>query len=231
MKRRVFLLLLLPLVCVTSCKQKELRKDIADFIANFSLEAAVQAYKVVEMNKVLTVNDGNKITVTNEKISFDVSDINTPQYTHTTEVYENETLIKTSMESLVYENDELYYQVADKKYAYTLEQGHSLIEKFFYTETALDGSYHNGGYYYGDVIAHSCYDYQNQITIDQENNLFIQEGSTTSSSDGVNVKRTSKVIVDKVGMLISNYANAKSQSDDREVTTEITIKNLLHETN
>ena len=226
MKIKKFVILLVSIFTLSACNQKVLRSDIAKFIENFSLTKAVEAYKEVEMTKVVTVNDLSKLTITEETISFNVKDVNNPIYNHTYYEKENGETVKTTIEYFLKENDKFYLVSNEVKSEITLESAHNIIQQFFYKETYLDGEYHSGGYYYGDVIKNSCYDYQNQITIDAENDLYRFSACTVDRSGGVNVDRCSEMVVDNLGMLIKNVASAKSQSDAREAKTEINIKKI-----
>ena len=213
------------LLALGACnKQIKLREDIADFIENFSLTQAVEAYKKVEMIKEIYTNDNGVIGLKRETITFDVNEVTHPEYRYETKEYEGETLVKTSEEYLLYEEETIYLMHGGEKREYTLEQAHALIQNFFYKKTYLDGTYHTDGYYYGDIISRSAVDYQRYITIDVENELLLFKGQSQNKANNETVTRSSELVIDKLGMLIKNVAIAKS--DTKESKTEINIKNI-----
>ena len=223
MKNKFLKLLPILIISLTSCTQEiPLREDIEEFICTFSLSEAVKEYKKAEATKEVYINDGEKITTQEEKISFDVNDVNHPIYSHTLKAVEKgREFITKSEEYLFYEENKIYLISNESKQEYTLEDAHKLVERFFYKEVLLDGTYHNRGYYYGDIVTASCRDYQNFIDIDIENQLLHFKAEHINISDGENVKNISEFYVNKLGMLTKNVATAKS--DTKEMTTTINV--------
>ena len=206
---------------LTSCNKKEIRSDIAEFIASFSVEEAVESYKKTEMNKTQTVlKDGEK-TVTIETINFDVTDPYDPQYHHHSDKYVNDVLTESVDQYLKHENDAYFGVINEVEYEYDLEKCHDLIRQFFYKNTYLDGTYHADGYYYGDIVKGSIEDYQNYITIDEEKQNLTFSHCQNQTQNGMDVRRCSTFVVDALGML--NYNLATTSAGQNEARTEITI--------
>jgi len=211
-----YLTILLPLV-LTSCQKKILREDIAEFIANFSLENAINEYKRVNFSKIQTIKNGEEITLKKEIINFDVSDVSYPVYQRSYQEVKNEVEIDSLEEHFEITDNQYYLVINDKKEESTLEGLHNIIQQFFYKEVSLNGQYHSEGYYYGDIVSYSAYDYQNNITIDNESELLIF--SECQNYQGT--MRCSYFQVDKTGMMIKNIASGLQ--DDKEAKTEIEI--------
>ena len=206
---------------LTSCNKKELRSDIAEFIASFSVEEAVESYKKTEMNKTQTVlKDGEK-TVTIETIDFDVTDPYNPQYHRHSDKYVNEVKTESIDQYFKHENDDYFVIINDVEYKYDLEKCHDLIRQFFYKAVYLDGTYHEPGYYYGDMIKASALDYQNYISIDEEKQELTFSNCQNQIQNGEDVRRCSTFRVDALGMLTYNLAVTSVGAN--EARTEITI--------
>ena len=216
--RNLVLLTLLTCFTFSSCNKKELRSDIQEFVSDFKLETAVEHYKKVEMNRVVETNDNGSLTKEIETLTFDINDVNKPLYHHQIDTYKGEELQNTSMSYLEHVDEKIYYVANSSTEEMSLEEAHNLIKSFFYSKTYLDGQYHDRGYYYGDILLNNIYEYQNFVTINEEQTLLTIEISRTQ--DGV--LRKSKIVVDKFGMIVQNIASAKR--DNQESTTTISIK-------
>lgn len=205
---------------LASCSKNELRPDIAEFILNFNVENAVANYKKVEMRKVTDINDNGEISKTVETITFDVNDVEAPQYRKEINEIKGEITTRTTLNYISYEEDKIYFVSNESKSEMTLEGAHAIVQTFFYTSTALDGQYHEGGYYNGDVIKNIAYNYQNFIRIDEENESLILEYSKVESG----IKRSVKQIHDKWGMWKEYIASASR--DNQSAVTTITVTKL-----
>lgn len=209
------------MMLLTSCNKKEIRSDIAEFIASFSVEAAVEAYKKTEFNKTQTVNkDGDK-TVTIETINFDVTDPYNPQYHRETLKYVNDVLTESTDQYIKHENDQFFMVINEVEYDYDLEKCHDLIRQFFYKNTYIDGTYHTDGYYYGDIVKGSIEDTQEFMTVDEETELLTFSYCKNSTVQGEEVRECSTFKVDKLGMLTYNLASAITPT--KSAVTEIVI--------
>ena len=222
MKRRTFAtIFILAMTLLSSCGKKEIRSDIAEFIASFSVEAAVEAYKKTEFNKVQTVHLDGDVTVTYETINFDVTDTQDPQYHRHLETYVNDALTESIDQYIKHENDAFYVVINESEYEYDLEKCHDLIRQFFYKNTYLDGTYHADGYYYGDMVKGSIEDYQDYIIINQDIQKLVFSHCQNQTQNGRDVRRCSTFHVDALGMLTYNFAVTTAGED--EARTEITI--------
>ena len=220
MKTKSFIIPLLVGISLISCNKKELRADIEKFISNFSLEVAVEHYKKVDMVRTVNVDDGQIKTKQVETITFDVTDVNKPQYRHQIDDYTEENLTNTSVSYLEYVDETIYYIANSNRSETTLEKAHELIQRFFYTKTALDGTVHDGGYYRGDMLINSAYYIQNNITIDEEQETMVVDKDVVDAQ-GVNTK--SHEVIDKYGMM--TYKKTTSSKDEKSSITEINIQN------
>ena len=227
MKRRTIAsIFILAMTLLSSCNKKEIRSDIAEFIASFSVESAVEAYKKVEMTKTIKVDNLGDKTYTLETINFDVSDPYNPIYHDHSETYKNDVLSETNDTYFKIENEEYFIVINKVEYEYTLEKCHDIIRLFFYKRVILDGTYHEPGYYYGDMIKGSIYEYQKYMEINSENNtLKFNYCYNQRAGTGENVKRCSTFIVDDLGML--NYNLASDTAEGKSVETEIVISKKL----
>ena len=222
MKRRTFaIIFILAMTLLTSCNKKEIRSDIAEFIASFSVEEAVESYKKTEMNTTQTVTKDGESTVTIETINFDVTDAQDPQYHRHSETYVNDTLTELIDQYIKHENDAYILVINESEYDYDLEKCHELIRQFFYKNTYLDGTYHADGYYYGDMVKGSIEDYQDYIIINQDIQKLVFSHCQNQTQNGRDVRRCSTFHVDALGMLTYNFAVTTAGED--EARTEITI--------
>ena len=223
MKRRTFAtIIILAMTLLTSCNKKEIRSDIAEFIASFSVESAVEAYKKVEMNKTVTVDNLGDKTLTLETITFDVTNPQIPIYHSHSETFKNDVLSEINDTYFKVENERYFIVINEVEYEYTIEKCHDIIRQFFYKRVILDGTYHEPGYYYGDMVKGSILEYQDHMEIDTEKHtLNFSYCYNQKAGTGENVRRCSNFVVDELGML--NYNLASDSADGKFVQTEIVI--------
>ena len=219
MKRTVIAMCLSAISLLTSCNGHTLRSDIAKFIASFSLNDAIQAYLEGGYTSTKVEDVEGKETKTVETFSFNVKDVNKPEYSKTVKVYEDDSLTSDVREELVIRDEKYYLQkTGQADIEITLQDCHSYVEKFFYKETMFDGTYHVQGMYYGDYINQSAEYFQNYITIDQDKNLYIFEANVEGVVDGKDTKQYEKYVVNSWGMLdnlnsiMKNGTNSITQS-------------------
>lgn len=217
-----FLSLLTSLVLLASCSNTPLREDIKEFVSTFSLTDSVKAYKVAgyrqEERKVRTDTVSDIIT----ELSFDVSDVTTPIYHKNVKSYVNEELKKEEDEYIEIIEDKYYFHSNETTTEYSLEQCHALVEDFFYTQEEVDGTYHLRGHYYGDYILQTCQSFQNFVTIDDEQELYIFEAEQIKKADsGENVNVHQKYEVNKLGMLVTNNVEMISNSLSYYITINV----------
>ena len=222
MRRKVITMSLLVISLLTSCNKHVLRSDIAKFIASFSLNDAVQAYLEGGYEDTKIEDIEGKVTKTIETFSFNVRDVNKPEYSKTIKVYENDALSSETKEEIVNRNEKFYLEkTGQADIELTLQDCHSYVEKFFYKETMFEGSYHVQGMYYGDYINQSAEYFQNYITIDQENNLYIFEANIEQIVDEKPTKQYEKYVVNSWGML--DYLQVEMKNGTNTITQDIQV--------
>ena len=203
MKKLVLPFVLLSALCACHTKP-ELRKDIKEFISQFSLNAAMEQY-------VTGGYTSTKVTATTKEVislEFSRVDAEHPTYKETTTIYEND--VETSkVEVEVVENEDgLFLSTNGELQATTLKKVNNLITKFFYKQVDLDGTYHTQGCYYGDYLKEVAPVLQKYVTIDQEQELYIYEYEATVN----NVECHQKYLVNKWGMLVENHVTSKNNT-------------------
>ena len=222
MKIRLFPLLTVALL--TSCNVKpELRKDIKQFISNFSLANAVEHYKTGHAVSTKETIEGNNSTKEVEEITYSCLDDVHPTYLKVVTNFENG--VETSKDTLEFvEIEGQYYLLTNGVYEESsLKECTKLITSFFYKKVEVDGSYHTQGYYYGDYIREVAPVLQKYVTIDTVNELYNYEYSVTESKDGETVNMAQKYSVDKWGMLVSNHV--LTESSNKTIARSIYVNN------
>ena len=193
---------------LSSCKQKELRSDIKEFVASFSLSEAMSTYKHAGYtDEKETFKDGVK-TIEKVTLEFDISDIENPLYNYQKITKINEEEETTYNKYLMKEENKIFLVETDKeKVEYSTSQISLLIQDFFYTKTMYEGSYHCNGMYYGDLIVETVRDLQEFVTIDGTNSLYIFSYSTSGKVEGKSAKVDQYYSVNKLGMLVKNLSH------------------------
>ena len=226
MNRRLVLSTFVVSALLSSCTNNYLRSDIKEFIASFSLEDSVSAYKHAGYTKTQTVYQDNKITKTVENMAFNVTDASHPEYRKTIETFEDNEKKEEQTEYVIEENNEFTFVAMDGSHIeYTLLQVHELVEKFFYTSVQAE-VVHLYGMYYGDYIRQIAVAAQQWVTIDQENELYVYEVSDKfTNNTGDEVREYQKYSINKLGMLVNNFLSR--ETDYLKVVTEIETYNYL----
>ena len=215
-----FILPLVMLASLSSCHAKpELRKDIKEFIANFSLKAAMEAYKTGGYTNTKETTKGGIKTKVVITLEFSIVDEEHPTYVEVTTNYEND--VETSKVEVEFvENDgEYYISTNGELKPSSLKECKKLITKFFYKKTELDGTYHIQGYYYGDYLREVAPALQQYVTIDQDNELYIHEYDVVQQDTDIYQKYT----VNKLGMLVENHNTI--ENSDKKVQQDIYVHN------
>ena len=213
MKPRVIALPLIAMSLLSSCSV-ELRSDIKEFVASFSLSEAMATYKVAGYTSVKeTKKDGVK-TLENITLNFNVSDPENPEYhlTTSTKIDENEAQIVEKFSQKI-ENKFYLYETGKDPVEYTADQIKLLVRDFFYTKTMYDGDYHSNGMYYGDFVLETARDLQGFVEIDGENELYIFRHYTEGKVDGLDSSVEQMYSVNKLGMLVKNISNQVKGDD------------------
>ncbi len=222
MKRR-FITILIPVISLlTSCVRNNLRSDIIDFIASFSIDLAVENYPAasysredisIENNvtsKVLTTMTINRKNEDN--LVYDFSKI-------TLEGDEQ----KSNLHRYIEKSEEKYFFISeDGKLEKTKEQVNALLNDFFYT-SSTEGIY-TGGMFMGDAFREILPDIQDLVTIDSENKLLVYSYVNLMNDENKEVRIEQTVTLDQYGMLVKE--DMKKTSDLGVFETHIEVKKL-----
>lgn len=187
---------------LTSCKRVNIRSDIANFIASFSLEESVRNYLEGGYTQTSITTEGEIVTKEIIEFSFNVKEATLPEYKKIKTTYINEELSKEEKEELIIKDDKYYLLDADGEHEYTLEQCHDKVKKFFYEQESFEGTYHSGGMYRGDYILQGIEYFQPYATISEDEKLLTFDISE-EAFDGEGQKYTLNSVysVNKLGML------------------------------
>lgn len=217
-KRRIIGLSILPILLLSSCKQKILRSDIADFIASFSLESSIEEYKEAGYTRVQEIIESGVKTTIREEMSFNVKNLPEISYLYTySKVVDNES-VEEKFTRVSTENEKYFYETEEaNKRECTLEEADQELIKFFYEYNEYD--FHKFGCYYGDIVKESAYSFQNYTTIDEENHLYKLNLDYFDQSINANYKQS--LIVNSLGMLVEN--NFEIVSNENKSSTIWTV--------
>ncbi len=210
---------------LTSCSPAELRSDIKDFVASFSLSESMSTY-------VHAGYTSNKITVfsgvtrhIDETLEFDMSDPENPVYEFTKSLKVGDYEPEISKNFLKKEEGKIYFVEGDKEpVEYTSNQISLLIQDFFYKETLYEGTYHARGMYYGDLILETARELQGFITINDAKTELIFEHNSKGKVDGKNAEVKQKYSVNPLGMLIKNHV--EQVNGDESIIQDIEVYKL-----
>ena len=220
MKLRKLFVVISTVSLLASCSQNNLRSDIAEFIASFSLEDSIKAYLEAGYIETKIATENDTVTKTVLKFDFNVKDALHPQYKKVTSTFINENLENKKLEEIKEENEKFYfYKTGEETSLYSLEQVHSLVEKFFYQKVELE-TIHLYGMYYGDYIKQSVTTLQSLVTIDTERDLYCYAASRTYLNDkNIKVFEEQSYEVNRLGMLTKN--DLVRSTDSLSVVTHI----------
>lgn len=220
MKLRKLFVVISTVSLLASCSQNNLRSDIAEFIASFSLEDSIKAYLEAGYIETKIATENDTVTKTVLKFDFNVKDALHPQYKKVTSTFINENLDNEVVEEIKEENDKFYfYKTGEETSEYSLEQVHSLVEKFFYQKVELE-TIHLYGMYYGDYIKQIVTSLQSLVTIDTERDLYCYAAKRTYLNDkNIKVFEEQSYEVNRLGMLTKN--DLVRSTDSLSVVTHI----------
>ena len=224
MKLKYIAASLILMSLLSSCVKKELRSDIKDFVASFSLSDSMSTYKHAGYtNAKESFIDGVK-TQENTTLEFNLLDESNPQY-HlkiTTKIDEGE---EKKYEKLLTKNEDKFYlnETEKEPIEYSLDQVKLLVRDFFFTKTQYEGTYHSNGMYYGDLILETARDLQEFIEIDQENEWYIFYHFTKGKVEGKAASVEQYYSVNKLGMLVKNIS--KQVNGVNYINQEINVFN------
>ena len=202
MKRR-FITILIPVISLlTSCARNNLRSDIIDFIASFSVDLAMEHYPVGSYKRVdISIENNVTSKVVTEMSMSRVNDDNLA-YDFSKITYEGE-VEKSNIHRYIEKNNEKYFYVSeDGKVEKNIEQVKALTLEFFYT-SSTEGIY-TGGMFMGDAFREILPDIQDNVTIDSENKLLVYSYTKVMTDENKQVTIEQTVSLDEYGMLVKD---------------------------
>ena len=222
MKRR-FITILIPVISLlTSCARNNVRSDIKEFIASFSIDLAMENYPAASYSRedISIENDvTSKILTT---MSIDRKDADNLMYDYTKITLENNEE-KSNIHRYIEKNDNKYFYITeDNSVEQTTEWVSNLLNDFFYT-SSKEGIY-TGGMFMGDAFREILPDIQDLVTIDSENKLLVYSYVNLMNDQNKEVKIEQTVTLDQYGMLVKE--DLKKTSDLGVYETHIEVKKL-----
>lgn len=213
------------MVLLLSSCAKELRSDIKEFVASFSLSESMSTYKHAGYTSVkISEVDGVK-TEENISLSFNTLDEENLSYTFTkkTKINDGEENI---FQKFLTKNDGKYFlNETDKEpVEYSVDQINLLVQEFFYKNVMYEGTYHCNGMYYGDLILETIQELQGFVEIDQEKECYIFSHKTSGKVDGKDSSVEQYYSVNKLGMLVQNIS--KQSYGSNYINQEINVFTL-----
>ena len=213
------------MVLLLSSCAKELRSDIKEFVASFSLSESMSTYKHAGYTSVkISEVDGVK-TEENISLSFNTLDEENLTYSFTkkTKINDGEENI---FQKFLTKNDGKYFlNETDKEpVEYSISQINLLVQEFFYKNVMYEGTYHCNGMYYGDLILETIQELQGFVEINQEKEWYIFSHKTSGKVDGKDSSVEQYYSVNKLGMLIQNIS--KQSYGSNYINQEINVFTL-----
>lgn len=213
------------MVLLLSSCAKELRSDIKEFVASFSLSESMSTYKHAGYTSVkISEVDGVK-TEENISLSFNTLDEENLTYSFTkkTKINDGEENI---FQKFLTKNDGKYFlNETDKEpVEYSIDQINLLVQEFFYKNVMYEGTYHCNGMYYGDLILETIQELQGFVEINQEKEWYIFSHKTSGKVDGKDSSVEQYYSVNKLGMLVQNIS--KQSYGSNYINQEINVFTL-----
>lgn len=209
MKRRFIATLFGLITLLTSCGRNNLRSDIKNFIASFSIELAKENYieGSYERVDISEENGGVSKIVTVMKMSRKNED--NLVYDYSQKTYENE-IEKKSSRKYVERREDKYFLISDEgETEKNTIDVLSLTLDYFYT-SSTEGIY-TGGMFMGDAFREILPDIQDNVSIDEENKLLVYSYVNHMVEDSNEVTITQTVTLDQWGMLVKDDLVKQSQ--------------------
>ena len=222
MKRR-FITIIIPVISLLSaCTKNNIRSDIQEFIASFSIDLAVDNYpKAAYTREDISIENNvtSKIVTT---LTVDRQNQENLFYDYTKITYE-ENEEKSNIHRYIEKNNEKYFYVTeDGSLEKTPAQVNDLINTFFYT-SSKEGIY-TGGMFMGDAFREIIPDIQDLVTIDSENKLLVYSYVNVMTDKEKEVTIEQNVTLDQYGMLVKE--DMKKTSDLGVYETHIEVKKV-----
>ena len=222
MKRRYIALIIPTISLLTSCLKSELRSDIVNFIASFSIDLAIENYPAAKYTREDISIENNVTSKIKTEMSISRKDIDNLTYDYQEITYENE-VEKKSIHRYIEKREEKYFYINESgAVEKNKEEINDLLNNFFYT-SSTEGIY-TGGMFMGDAFREILPDIQDLVTIDSENKLLVYSYVNLMQEENKEVEISQSVTLDQYGMLIKE--DMKKTSDLGIFETHIEVKKL-----
>lgn len=200
MKRRILPFTLLA-VSLLSCNQVQLRSDISDFIASFSLVASLEKYRESRYLLTITSVEGSDTIYQEDNFSFNVKDDENITYIFTSVKKKNGEVLSSINEEIKKSGDEYYYYKNDEDpiEKTVSEIKNDYIKKFFYKDSSLD--IYTQGMYIADWLKSVIVDIQDCVTIDQEKHQLTYNKPRELKDNELDFEEV--MVVDSLGMIVT----------------------------
>ena len=222
MNRRIIAPTLAAMSLLASCSPVELRSDIKEFVASFSLSESMSTYVSGGYTSVKETRFDGVIRHINESLTFDMKNPENPVYEYQKSIQIGEETPEITKNFLKKIDDKIYFVEGEKEpVEYNAQQINKLFTDFFYKETLYDGAYHAQGMYYGDLLLETARELQDFITINDAKTELFFEHNSKGRVDGKDAEVKQKYSVNKLGMLIKN--NVEQHNGDDYIIQEINV--------
>ena len=200
MKRRILPFTLLA-VSLLSCNQVQLRSDISDFIASFSLVSSLEKYRESRYLLTITSVEGSDTIYQEDNFSFNVKDDENITYKFTSVKKKNGEVLSSINEEIKKSGDEYYYYKNDEDpiEKTVSEIKNDYIKKFFYKDSSLD--IYTQGMYIADWLKSVIVDIQDCVTIDQEKHQLTYNKPRELKDNELDFEEI--MVVDSLGMIVT----------------------------
>lgn len=200
MKRRILPFTLLA-VSLLSCNQVQLRSDISDFIASFSLVSSLEKYRESKYLLTITSVEGSDTIYQEDNFSFNVKDDENITYKFSSVKKKNGEVLSSINEEIKKSGDEYYYYKNDEEpiEKTVSEIKNDYIKKFFYKDSSLE--IYTQGMYIADWLKSVIVNIQDCVTIDQEKHQLTYNKPRELKDNELDFEEI--MVVDSLGMIVT----------------------------
>ena len=219
MKRRFITVLFAVISLLTSCGKKQLRSDIAKFIASFSIVSAQQNYPKGSYVRLDISEENGLISKVETTLRMNRENDENLEYDYQKITYEND-VEKSRIHNYVSRQEGKYFLLdGDEKIEKSTEEVKYLTVKFFFTSSS-EGIY-TGGMFMGDAFREILPDIQDNVTIDSKNKLLVYSYVNEMKEKNKVVTITQTILIDEYGMLVKD--DMVKVSDQGKFETHIVV--------
>ena len=219
--------LAIPIIAVfsvTSCGAK-LRQEVADFIANFSLQKARSEVKKGHyIDSSVGKYKGSDCSFYDE-VYFDISEPSIVSYKHVYKSVNYGAILNEDYVEEIVTKDGVYtYTKGEESRELTYDVAYDMTKRFFFSEYYTKTDRYNGAMYYGDMVKDEAYKQQEFVTIDKENGIYRYKIDKVKQQ-GDNIVMSIDYSINKLGMLLSLADSGYSEDDPTTYYSEtITVE-------